>query len=231
MNSATRKRPVMRTWWTFVAGLLLWALILLLFGRLLDAASDDTPPPAPIDAQLVELPASRAPTPASHAAPRQEQKPVQRAAPSKPLPTRPPVHPLPAKPQPPAISRPAAARPATTAKPEAKPTPAPQPAAPTSPAASQAASGSAAMGARAIYRPLPHIPDELRNEAIRTEALARFHIRPDGSVDVELLQATSDPRINQLILNTLRTWKFFPALQDGKPVSSVQDVRVKIDVS
>jgi hypothetical protein len=46
-----------------------------------------------------------------------------------------------------------------------------------------------------------------------------------------LLKATSSPRINQLILNTLRTWKFFPALEQGKPVPSVQDIRIHIDVS
>lgn len=86
------------------------------------------------------------------------------------------------------------------------------------------------MGARALYQPLPKIPDELRDQAIRTDAMARFYIDTDGTVRVELIKATSDPRINQIILNTLRTWKFFPATQDGTPVQSTQDIRVRIAV-
>ena len=86
------------------------------------------------------------------------------------------------------------------------------------------------MGARALYQPKPKLPESLRDETIHTVVMARFHIKPDGSSTVELIQAAPNPRINQLILNTLKTWRFFPAIEGGKPVASEQDVKVAIDV-
>lgn len=86
------------------------------------------------------------------------------------------------------------------------------------------------MGARAIYQPIPKIPDELREEAINAVAVARFHINIDGTATVELITPTSNPHINQLILNTLKTWRFFPAMRDNKPQESVQEIRIHVDI-
>jgi protein TonB len=93
-----------------------------------------------------------------------------------------------------------------------------------------AASGSGHTGARVITQPLPEIPDDLREAAYHAIALARFAIHPDGSVDVELLQPTQQPRLNQLLLASLHNWRFFPATENGKPVESHQDVRVHLVV-
>jgi periplasmic protein TonB len=93
-----------------------------------------------------------------------------------------------------------------------------------------AASGSGHTGARVITQPLPEIPDDLREAAYHAIALARFTIHPDGSVDVELLQPTQQPRLNQLLLASLHNWRFFPATENGKPVESHQDVRVHLVV-
>ena len=60
--------------------------------------------------------------------------------------------------------------------------------------------------------------------------VARFHIAEDGSVTVELLKSAPNPRVNQIILNTLKTWRFFPATQADKPVASTQDINISIDV-
>jgi protein TonB len=90
--------------------------------------------------------------------------------------------------------------------------------------------GSGHTGARAITQPLPEIPDDLREAAYRAVALARFTIHPDGSIDVELLQPTQQPRLNQLLLASLHNWRFFPATENGKPVESHQDVRVHLVV-
>jgi protein TonB len=85
--------------------------------------------------------------------------------------------------------------------------------------------------ARAIAQPLPELPDDLREQAYQTVATARFVIHADGSVDVELLKPTPNPRLNQLLLEALRKWRFFPALQSGRPVESRQDVRVHFNVN
>lgn len=74
------------------------------------------------------------------------------------------------------------------------------------------------------------LPDDLREFAYQAVALARFTIHPDGTVDVVLVRPTQNPRLNQLLLETLRNWRFFPAMKDGRPVESEQDIRVHFNV-
>ncbi|WGS52598.1 TonB family protein [Paraburkholderia sp. D15] len=84
--------------------------------------------------------------------------------------------------------------------------------------------------ARAIAQPLPELPDDLRDQAYRTVATARFTIHADGSIDVDLVKATPNPRLNQLLLEVLRKWRFSPAMQAGHPMESRQDIRVHFNV-
>jgi protein TonB len=80
---------------------------------------------------------------------------------------------------------------------------------------------------RSIKRPL----SARREEAINAVAVARFHINADGTATVELSKPMPNPRINQIILNALKAWRFFPALRYGMPVPSVQDIKIAVDVN
>jgi protein TonB len=86
------------------------------------------------------------------------------------------------------------------------------------------------MSARAIYRPLPEIPETLRRRNIDVVAVALFRVAADGSAQVELVQATFDPRLNRALTDTLKTWRFFPALDNGKPIASTIEIRIPISV-
>ncbi|KPD16809.1 energy transducer TonB [Burkholderia sp. ST111] len=97
--------------------------------------------------------------------------------------------------------------------------------------ATPSAASSGEVTAHAIAQPLPELPDDLRDQAYQTVATARFAIHVDGSVDVELIKPTANPRLNQILLETLRKWRFFPAMQAGHPVESRQDIRVHFNVS
>ena len=124
--------------------------------------------------------------------------------------------------------------PAPAAKPEASPST-------TSSAAVTASSSSASSGnaaaapegsaARVISQPMPSLPDDLREDAYQAIAVARFDIHADGTIEVELSKPTQNPRLNALLLEALRKWRFFPAMQGGHPVESHQDVRVHFNVS
>lgn len=222
MNSAATFDPSGRTaslWWPLPSALLLWALLLWGFG-LFFAAPDKVPevPPAAIDARIIELPPPPAP-------PKLQSKPVvtapkmARPAPVKPAPQPAPPPPKVALPAPPVAPPPAHTDPAP-------PPPPPKP----QPSTDDVQNGSQQMGARALYQPKPVVPDELRDETIHVVVTARLHIGTDGNVTAELVDPAPDPRVNQLVLNTLKAWRFFPAIQAGKPVASVQDVKVAIDV-
>lgn len=79
-------------------------------------------------------------------------------------------------------------------------------------------------------RPLPEIPEELRQDAFNSYAIARFNIAADGSAAVELIKPCNNPRLNQLLLQSLRKWKFAPASALGVAVASTQDVKVNFKV-
>ena len=90
--------------------------------------------------------------------------------------------------------------------------------------------GSDSLGARAIYSPVPTIPDDLRDVAFQAVAVAHFEVSYDGNVKVTLVKPTPDPRLNQILLSTLEQWRFFPAMKGGVAIDSAFDVRIPISV-
>jgi protein TonB len=86
------------------------------------------------------------------------------------------------------------------------------------------------MGARALYQPLPEIPEELRRRALDLVAVARFRVAANGSAEVELIQPTPDAALNRALLDTLKKWRFFPAMEGGKPQASTLEIRIPISV-
>ena len=90
--------------------------------------------------------------------------------------------------------------------------------------------GTDTVGARAIYAPTPVIPDDLREDVMQTEAVARFNVSFDGISEVTLEKPTSSPRLNQVLLETLKQWKFFPAVKNGVAIASSFEVRIPITV-
>lgn len=191
--------PWRRLPWTLPLALAICALVFMFFGISMERSAPRPPQPAPVDAQLVELPSSPQ---------------MQRS-----------VHEPPASPPPPEQAPKPAAQPDALPQPAATPAPAqPAPPQPAAPVAIQS------HAARTLSQPMPVIPDELRDEAMHERATARFHISADGSATVELIKPTQNPRLNRLLLETLRQWKFDPALQDGKAVPSTQDIVIRVQV-
>jgi protein TonB len=243
-NTALLDQPKTRIAVATAVAFGLWCAALVLIGGLLVTPEITPPSPPNLDAQLVEIepppprissPAESAPAHPAHLAPPAnvkhatpptvhhatpvQEEPSQHAA----VPVAPPAAPSPVA-APSAAPSPAPKAPPVSATPSASTTN-------RSPVATDlAANGSGHTGARAITQPLPEIPDDLREAAYHAIALARFTIHPDGSADVELLQPTQQPRLNQLLLSALHNWRFFPATENGKPVESHQDVRVHLVV-
>jgi len=249
-----RDEPWRRLPWLLPAALLLTLISLAGFLRLLiDGQDHRVHLPPPLDIGVVEIaapqneaisapapepspppPAETAPEPEPpHAPPPDESLAEPVPPPPRPLPepkieTKPP--PKPASPQrrvAPKSAKPAPTEPTTPAPPAATASPSPQtaPSVPSSPSP-----GMGNMGARAIYQPLPEIPAALRRRAVELVAVARFHVAASGAAEVELIAPTSDPELNRVLLAALKTWRFFPAMDQGRPVASSLDVRIPISV-
>ncbi len=204
----------------------LGAAMLLGFLATLGRSGERAPDAKPIVAELVEIPP--APKPAAPVEPLPKPvRPVEHHV-RKPIVHRPPPPRQAAEPQ--------AATPVKAPVDTAPAAPAPHAeAAPPAPSAAAAAPvagtlGADQMSARAILRPMPQIPDELRAHALNTVAVVRFEVATDGSATATLLRATPNPQLNQLLLDAFRRWRFFPALRHGKAVASVLELRVPVKV-
>ena len=222
MAAATyRDDPWQRLPWLVPAALALSLLSVTGFLALLAGPAYVPSAPAPVEMQVIELP----PTPVV-------MPPLPEAEPPPPPPVvEPEPLPLPEvkaePPPPPPKPRPRPAKPPPSPPPPQAAAPAaPAPAAP--PAAAPPDGGN--MGARVLYQPKPEIPEQLRRRSLELAALARFHIAADGSAQVELVEPTPDPDLNRSLMETLKKWRFFPELRNGKPVASTLDIRIPISV-
>lgn len=247
MNSPIRLRavfddsPHLRVALTLLAALFICVMCLCKLGRWLGAA---TPLPAaatPVDVQIVELaPPPKPPMPPMPPMPPAPTLPAAPVANKVPLKQPAQAHPLPAPQRVmPAASRPKTLESAHTAEPappaptaaQSQPVnePAPRSTPPTD-SAKPLAAASGDSAAHPLAQPLPTLPDDLREQAYQTVATARFLVHTDGSVEVDLIKPTPNPRLNQILLTALRQWRFFPAMQSGLPVESRLDIRVHFNV-
>jgi protein TonB len=223
--------------WIAPLALALWLLLLFAFSRLLIQTAAPAPEANPIEARIIEIPAPSVPSsPAAAPAPAiKPQAPVTRRVAT-------PLHPhhVPAKLH--RLPPPVPASAEGTAKPQAEPSVAPAESASTGQSGAGATSsnmeggglignGSDNAGARATYAPVPEIPDDLREDALAAVAIAHFEIGDDGQARVTLRQPTENPRLNQLLLEALKLWRFIPATRNGVAISSQFDIRIPVTVN
>jgi protein TonB len=203
--------PWRRLYWTFPAAIAIWVAILWSFAVVMGGSNERLPEPPAIDAQLIEIPE---PTQSANA-------PQSRPTPVPPIITSQPS--LEKTPPPSPDVKPVVEPSNTTAPISSKETVMPTHQEPGKTTAEN-------ISAKAIYQPIPQIPDELRQDALSASAVARFHVASDGTTTVELIRATPNPKLNRLLLSTLKNWKFFPSLKDGKPAASIEEIVIKIEV-
>jgi len=201
--------------------------------RLIMEAPERPSLPKPLEIGVFEVPAPAAaapPEPAARPSPPSPEviaPPPEESSPEpkielKPPPPRPQKRPLPPRtPQQPAHPPAVDAPPNAAAAAESRAT-APGPVAPSP--------DGGLIGARAIFQPMPEIPESLRQHRLDAIAVVVFHVAPDGSAAVELREATDDPRLNQILLEGFKRWRFFPALDHDRPVASTIELRVPITV-
>lgn len=228
--------PIRRLIWIIPAAIAIWTILLSGFSIVLRQTKAPPVELKPIEARLIEIPpevrglqGGGEPHPAPAAAPRPKTRPEPIAKP------HPASHRIKKTIAPPVIRSPYGTG-KTTEAPDVESAPGTGSGSSTSSGAesgegsSGGGIGSDTLGARAIYAPTPTIPDDLREDVIQTEAIAHFTVSFDGASEVTLAKPTSNPRLNQVLLDTLRQWKFFPAMKNGVALASSFDVRIPISV-
>jgi protein TonB len=214
--------PRRRIPWLLPAAVLTWIAMLAGFARLLQQGAAPQAPPASIEARIIEVPADQPRTPlapAVTAAPAPvKMKPSQARRSAQSL--HPSVHLAPA---------PVSSAPASGGE-SAPPQPAPSSNESSDTGGIGGADDSDAGGAHAVYAPAPEIPDDLREEPLTAEAVAHFTVSRDGAVAVALTTSTANSRLNEVILKTLKSWRFEPAVKDGAAIDTEFDIRIPISI-
>ncbi len=83
------------------------------------------------------------------------------------------------------------------------------------------------VAATIIYQPAPKIPDDLKSAALDDYALVRFHIDERGNAVTEVLRPANNMRLNHILLETLKLWKFRPAYNKGVPQASAFEMHIR----
>lgn len=228
LDACENDSPWRRLYWTLPAALSIWIAVLWVSAYFMGNPSERLPEPPAVEAQLIEFPLPTINTPSKEKKP--AAPPVKPAAPREPRTTS-----LSATPQAriernpsPVLEEKATVEPSSAAAPTLPK--APSPSAPKEQSATSA-NLPGTSGAQPIVQPLPQIPEDLRQDALSTLAVARFRVAADGTATVELIKPTPNPRLNRLLLDTLKNWRFFPAMKDGKPVASTKEIVIKVDVN
>ena len=83
--------------------------------------------------------------------------------------------------------------------------------------------------ARLVAQVTPDLPNEFADRAFAFAVVARLTVGSDGSVaEVVLAEPTSEPDLNQALVVALQKWRFYPAVDSGKPVASTVEIRFTI---
>ena len=229
--------PLRRLLFVIPAAIAIWAILLSAFSLILMRTKAPPAELKPIEARLIEIPPAVGGLQGNGGAP-----PAPAIPHPKPVPVvkpHPVAHPKKVAPLPPVIRSPYGTEKSTEA-----PSVGEKPGASTGSATESGTSsggsgtgegsgtgiGTDTVGAHAIYAPTPVIPDDLREDVMQTEAVAHFNVSFDGTSEVTLAKPTSSPRLNQVLLDTLKQWKFFPAVKNGVAIASSFDVRIPITV-
>ena len=76
----------------------------------------------------------------------------------------------------------------------------------------------------------PEIPEELKQDSLKTFVRVKVEVEANGSFTVTLRTSSGSSEIDHRVLEALQHWKWKPALQNGKPVKSIQRFKFEFEV-
>jgi TonB family protein len=79
--------------------------------------------------------------------------------------------------------------------------------------------------------PSPEYPAKLAKSKIKGRAVVRMRIRTTGAVVDPVLVQADNPAFGEAALTSVRQWRFFPAMKNGRPVETVVSLPVVFEPS
>ncbi|WP_394794677.1 TonB family protein [Armatimonas sp.] len=79
--------------------------------------------------------------------------------------------------------------------------------------------------------PDPELTPDMKKGSLNLNLRVRVTVDTDGSHSEELIQGSGDRDVDQLVLKTMRRWKWRPALRDGEKAQQTLTFRYKISIN
>jgi len=76
----------------------------------------------------------------------------------------------------------------------------------------------------------PTIPGSIDTSNIKSFVRAKVRVAADGSFDVVLRTSSNNADLDKILLETLKKWKWKPALVDGEPVESTKLFKFEFEI-
>ncbi len=80
-----------------------------------------------------------------------------------------------------------------------------------------------------ISKPQPPYPEDLKSEGIEGTVVVRFVVTEAGDVS-SITVVRGHPRLDPIVISTVKTWKFKPAVVAGHPVATFQVARFNFKI-
>lgn len=75
--------------------------------------------------------------------------------------------------------------------------------------------------------PAPEFPAALRKKALAGKATIRARITARGAVADPVIESASDPAFGEVALDAVRSWRFLPAVENGRPVERTASIPIE----
>ena len=82
----------------------------------------------------------------------------------------------------------------------------------------------------AIYAPSPIIPSYLQNQDIHATVVVLFYINSLGEVVPRLTRSSGNTELDFVALDTVKKWKFKPAIRDRQPIDAKVSLKIIFEV-
>lgn len=78
---------------------------------------------------------------------------------------------------------------------------------------------------------LPEIPSELRTQTLATQVTVQVSVDESGASSVSLVSSCGNERLDKLVLDAVKKWKWNPAVAEGVPIPALFQYTVKLKVN
>jgi TonB family protein len=89
--------------------------------------------------------------------------------------------------------------------------------------------GGGVSAPRAAWTPEPEVTEEARKAGVKATVVLNVVVGRDGRVSRIKVVRSAGMGLDERTVNTVKTWRFQPAMRDGQPVAVEMNIEVALE--